>query len=181
MAKTTKDDRQKSSYEGELYRLSYVADERMCHDAASLYGSPKLKLFAQALFALGILLVLINALAKLNDLTLLLFGLLFAVSGSVATRNWHNVQAWALMGTNLGESKEDMDRRVIVCESELIVEGPADSILHLPLSELKRVSFDDKGILASFGKARVAYLPAKILSKSRHTEVLRFLQSKCTK
>lgn len=163
--------------DGQLYSISYDADERSCQYAATLYGSPKLRLGAHALFALGMLFILGNMFFQLNELTILIFGMVFAVSGAVGAKNWQNVQAWALMGTNLGESKDDTKRTVVVCKDEIVIFGPAQSELHYPLRELYRLSIGDKGLLLSFKKARVAYIPSGILSLSRQKELERYLKS----
>ena len=143
--------------------------------AAALYGGGRTRDLCLVLLVVGIVMLVTNFVLGFN-LAIFLIALVLAVSGATASGNWKSVTMWALMGTNLGDSKEDLNRHNVVTADEVIVEGPGAEVLRLPLRELRRVRHDEHGCLAMFGKARVAYFPASQMSVSRLRELEQFLE-----
>ncbi|MCI6682009.1 hypothetical protein [Parafannyhessea umbonata] len=158
-----------------LFSATYFLDEKSADNAAALYGGGRTRDLCLVLLVVGIVMLVTNFVLGFN-LAIFLIALVLAVSGATASGNWKSVTMWALMGTNLGDSKEDLNRHNVVTADEVIVEGPGAEVLRLPLHELRRVRHDEHGCLAMFGKARVAYFPASQMSVSRLRELEQFLE-----
>lgn len=160
-----------------LYSVSYEIDDDIAEEAAELYGSGHVKDWCLVMLAVGIFgLVITLAMGFFNWIALIV-SLILSVTGSTASGNWKSVTMWALMGTNMGASKDDVARHIVVTGDDVIVEGPGAEVVRYPLSELKHVRHNEKGCLATFGKSRIAYFPVSQMSTSRLRELEQFLLS----
>lgn len=171
-------ERDQERYGEVLYSATYDIDDDLAQDASALYGSPHLVDASLAMAAAGVIGLMVTIPMGFHNAFASVISLILAVSGSTASGNWHNVQTWAIMGTNLGDSKDDLHRHLVVTEDAIHVEGPGAEVATYPLSELKRVRHDEKGCLASFGKARVAYFPAGSMSKDRLRDLEALLEER---
>ena len=131
------------------------------------------------MLVVGLVGLVVTLATPYHDVFVMLVSLIFAVTGSTATRNWPNIQAWALMGTNIGESQTDVHRHVVVTSDEVVVEGPGAEVARYPLLQLKRARHDENGCLASFGRGRVAYFPARVMSASKLRELVQMFEGTC--
>lgn len=168
----------KKKYGAILFQITYDVDVDITKNAAPLYGSPHSSDVAIVMVGVGILGLAMTLAMGVHNLVLLIASLIIAVSGSTATRNWENVQAWALMGTNLGASEDDVRRHVVVTPEQIIIEGPGAETTCYDLHKIKRVRHNANGCLVSFGRGKVAYFPASKMSVDRLRELEHFLEEK---
>lgn len=162
-----------------LFSATYDITEKLAKQAAVLYGAPRLSDAAIVMLVVGLVGLVVTLATPYHDVFVMLVSLIFAVTGSTATRNWPNIQAWALMGTNIGESQTDVHRHVVVTSDEVVVEGPGAEVARYPLLQLKRARHDENGCLASFGRGRVAYFPARVMSASKLRELVQMFEGAC--
>lgn len=158
-----------------LFSASYFLDEASADNAAELYGEGHARNLCLVALVVGVVVLVVNFMMGFN-LVAFIFALILSVSGATASGNWKSVTMWALMGTNLGDSKEDLNRHNVVTPTEVIVEGPGAEVARFPLKSLRHVRHNEHGCLAMFGKARVAYFPAGQMSVSRLRELQQFLE-----
>lgn len=177
-AQQTSLERDQAKYGKVLFSTTYDVDVEITKNAAPLYGSPHSSDIAVAMTALGILGLGLYLAVEIHNIVLLIASLILAVSGSMATRNWENVQAWALMGSNLGASEDDVRRHLVVTPTQIIIEGPGAETSRYELSGMRRVRHDANGCLASFGRGKVAYFPASKMSVERLRALEQFLEEK---
>ena len=158
-----------------LFSTSYFLDEASADNAAELYGEGHARDLCLVALVVGVVVLVVNFMMGFN-IVAFIFALILSVSGATASGNWKSVTMWALMGTNLGDSKEDLNRHNVVTPTEVIVEGPGAEVARFPLKSLRHVRHNEHGCLAMFGKARVAYFPAGQMSVSRLRELQQFLE-----
>lgn len=158
-----------------LFSASYFLDEESADNAAELYGQGHVRDLCLVALVVGMVALVVNFMVGFNIMVFCI-ALIMAISGATASGNWKSVTMWALMGTNLGDSKEDLNRHNVVTPTEVIVEGPGAEVSRWPLRSLKHVRHNEHGCLAMFGKSRVAYFPASQMSVSRLRELQQFLE-----
>lgn len=168
--------RDQEKYGEVLFSTTYDVDVEIVRSAAALYGSPRMRGIAVGMVALGIVGLWLYLAVGIHHIVLLIASLIPMASGYVAARNWNNVQAWALMGSNLGASGDDVRRHVVVTPAEVIVEGPGAETCRYELARMRRVRHDANGCLASFGRGEVAYFPASKAGAGRLRALEQFLE-----
>ncbi len=159
-----------------LFSVKYTMDELSFIEASSLYGNNR---FHDAGFAvsLGLMAILvISALAFPDQVMLLgIFVVAVAAASALAT-NWNKIQEHQLAHSNLASLRQGAYKCTTTMRTDSVtIEDETGDVTTFSLHDLKNVRANENGCLADFGKKRLAYFPAKKMSKKRFGDLIKAL------
>lgn len=159
-----------------LFSVKYTMDELSFIEASSLYGNNH---FHDAGFSisLGLMAILvISALAFPDQIILLGIVVVAVAAASALATNWNKIQEHQLGRSNLAVLRQGAYKcTTSMHTTSVTIEDESGNVSSYSLHDLKNVRANENGCLADFGKRRLAYFPAKKMSKKRFGDLIKAL------